>query len=103
MAMFSCTGGEIVAMTAGESKSPWRDVPAAMSFAYLVPLSLYPFIILSGGANVNYADPNLSKIWSTGKVDITQSPYVVAAQTSALHGLPKALNLFFMISAYTAG
>jgi amino acid transporter len=90
-------------MCAGESKYPWTDVPVAMSFAYLVPLSLYPFILLSGAANVNYADPNLSKVWARGSGGISQSPYVMAAQTSALQGLPKALNLFFIISAYTAG
>ena len=90
-------------MTAGEAKEPWRDVPAATSFAYLVPLSLYPLILLSGSANINFADPDLPKLWSRGSGALSQSPFVIAAQTSALHGLPKALNLFFIISAYTAG
>lgn len=103
LAMFSCTGGEIVAMTAGEARAPWRDVPLAMSFAYIVPLAAYPFILLAGGANVNFADPSLPKVWSRGTGVGSQSPFVIAAQTSALHGLPKALNLFFIISAYTAG
>jgi len=61
LAMFSVKGGEIVAMTAGEAKDPWRDVPLAMSFVYIVPLSLYPLTLLAAGANVNYADPGLPR------------------------------------------
>jgi amino acid transporter len=100
--MFSCKGGEIIAMTAGEAKDPWRDIPLTMSFVYIVPLSLYPLTLLSAGANVNYADPNLPRLWARGKAGMALSPFVIAAQSSALHGLPKALNLFFIISAYTA-
>ncbi|KAH8589041.1 hypothetical protein B0O99DRAFT_664761 [Bisporella sp. PMI_857] len=83
LVIFSCKGGEI------------RDVPLAMSFVYIVPLSLYPLIPLSTGSNVNYADPHLPRLWAKGKGGIALSP-------SALQGLPKALNLLFIISAYTA-
>ena len=92
----------MVAMTAGEAKEPWKDVPVVMSFVYLVPLSLYPFVLFSAGANVNYADPNLPKMWARGTGALYKSPFVIAAESSALHGLPKVLNLFFIISAYTA-
>jgi amino acid transporter len=87
-------------MTAGEAKHPWKDVPLTMSFVYLVPLSLYPFVMLAGGANVNYADPNLSKIWTRGGT-ITKSPFVIAAEGSSIHALPTVLNVFFIVSAYT--
>jgi amino acid permease len=59
--MFSCFGADLVAMTVGEAKNPWRDVPITMSFVYVVPLSIYPFAMLAAGANVNYADPELPK------------------------------------------
>jgi amino acid transporter len=100
--MFSCTGGEMVAMAAGEAKNPWQDIPIVMSFVYLVPLSLYPITMLSAGANVNYANPNLPLIWAKVKGRESLSPFVIAVQETSLHGLPKALNLFFIISAYTA-
>lgn len=100
MAMFSCFGADIVAMTAGEAKHPWKDVPLSMSFVYLVPLSIYPFVMLAGGANVNYADPDLQKMWAKGN-GITRSPFVIAAERSSLHALPKVLNAFFILSAYT--
>ncbi|KAF2728706.1 hypothetical protein EJ04DRAFT_538260 [Polyplosphaeria fusca] len=103
LAMFSCCGGEMVTVTAGEAKNPWKDVPIVMSFVYLVPMVLYPFILLSAGANVNYADPYLAKTWARGDGPLAQSPFVIAVQSSSLHGLPWALNLFFIISAYTAG
>ncbi|KAF2269983.1 hypothetical protein CC78DRAFT_564091 [Lojkania enalia] len=102
LAMFSCMGGELIAMTAGEAKDPWRDVPLAQSFVYLVPLSIYPFALVAAGSNVNYADPQLSKPFSAGKGPFSQSPFVIAAQNSSLHALPRVLNPLFVISAYTA-
>ena len=100
MAMFSCLGADLVAMTAGEAKNPWKDVPAAMSFVYLVPLSIYPFAMFAAGSTVNYADPNLQRVWARGK-GATKSPFVIAAESSSLHALPKVLNAFFILSAYT--
>ena len=89
-------------MAEGEARNPWKDVPVVMSFVYLVPLTLYPFILMSGAANINYADPNLPKIWAAGSQTMSLSPFVVALQSSSLHAVSKALNLFFIISAYTA-
>ncbi|KAF2634637.1 hypothetical protein P280DRAFT_413354 [Massarina eburnea CBS 473.64] len=100
--MFSCLGGEMTAMTAGESKEPWKDVPVVMSFVYLLPLTLYPFVLMSAAANVNYADPGLSHIWGAGSDIMTISPFVIAIQTSSLRSLSKMLHMFFIISAYTA-
>lgn len=101
-AMFSCYGGEIIAMTAGESKEPFKDVPVVMSFVYIVPLTLLPLALISAGANVNYTDDRLPVIWSPGSRSAHLSPFVVAVETSALSGVAKALHLFFIISAYTA-
>jgi amino acid transporter len=98
--MFSCFGADLVAMTAGEAKNPWKDVPITMSFVYIVPLSIYPFTMLAAGSNVNYADPKLSKIWARGG-GATRSPFVIAAEGSSLQALPKALNALFILSAYT--
>ncbi|KAJ4298149.1 hypothetical protein N0V90_006048 [Kalmusia sp. IMI 367209] len=89
-------------MTAGEAKEPFKDVPVVMSFVYLVPLSLYPLTLMAVAANVNYTDPNLPVIWSPGSGSLEMSPFVIAVQTSAIHGVVKALQLFFIISAYTA-
>ncbi|KAI4690727.1 uncharacterized protein J4E88_002199 [Alternaria novae-zelandiae] len=91
---------DLVAMTVGEAKNPWRDVPITMSFVYIVPLSIYPFAMLAAGANVNYADPQLPKIWARGDY-ATKSAFVIAAEESSIHALPKVLNGLFIISAYT--
>jgi amino acid transporter len=87
-------------MTVGEAKNPWKDVPITMSFVYIVPLSIYPFAMLAAGANVNYADPQLPKIWARGGY-ATKSAFVIAAEESSLHALPKVLNGLFIISAYS--
>ena len=79
--MFSCKGSEIVAMTAGEAKDPWRDVPLAISFIYIVPLSLYQLTLLSAGSNVNYVDPNLPRLWARKRGGMALSPFVIAAQS----------------------
>lgn len=86
-------------MTAGEAKKPWKDIPATMSFVYLVPLTIYPFAMLAGAANLNYANGDLPKIWARG--GMSKSIFVIAAQESSLHALPKVLNAFFIVSAYT--
>ncbi len=100
LAMFSCLGADLVAMTAGEAKNPWKDVPVTMSFVYLVPLAMYPFVMFSVGANLNYADPNLAQNWIRAN-GATVSPFVIAAEQSSLHALPRCLNAFFILSAYT--
>lgn len=100
--MFSCMSGEMVAMAAGEAREPWKDIPIVMSFVYLVPLTLNPFVLLAGAANVNYADHQLPNIWGADNGKMTVSPFVVAVQSSALRASAKALNLFFIITAYTA-
>lgn len=92
----------MVAMTAGEAKEPWKDVPVVMSFVYVVPLTIYPFVLMSAGANVNYADPSLPTIWGAGSGRIPLSPITTAVQSSTLWGLTKVLHLFFIIAAYTA-
>jgi amino acid transporter len=71
-----------------------------MSFVYLVPLTIYPFAMLAAGANVNYANPELAKIWVRGG-GATKSPFVIAAEESSLHALPTVLNALFILSAYT--
>ncbi|KAF2187484.1 hypothetical protein K469DRAFT_772116 [Zopfia rhizophila CBS 207.26] len=100
LAMFAYTRREIVIMTAGEAQEPFKDVPTVTSFVYLVPLILYPFVVFSAGANVNYMDPNLPLIWARNSG--SKSPFVIAVESSSLHGLHAALTLFFIISAYTA-
>jgi len=100
--MFSCIGGEVIAMTAGEAREPFKDVPIVMSFVYLVPLSLYPLTLMSAAANVNYTDRSLPLVWNAGAETVELSPFIIAIQTSAISGLAKALQLFFIISSYTA-
>ena len=100
LAMFACLGTDLVAMTAGEAKHPWKDIPITMSFVYIVPLTMYPFAMFAAGANINYANPNLAKTWAKGNIS-TRSPFILAAEESSLQALPKVLNALFIMSAYT--
>lgn len=103
LAMFACMGGEQVVMTAGEAKHPWKDLPAVMSFVYLIPLALYPLATLAVGANVNFAHPDLAHPYVKSANATPLSPFMIAVKGASHNGLFKALNAFFLISAYTAG
>ncbi|CAN9423801.1 unnamed protein product [Alternaria alternata] len=99
LAMFSY-GTDLVAMTAGEAKNPWKDVPATMTFVYVIPVIMYPFAMFAAGSNVNYRDRDLSQLWTKGSGP-TRSPFVIAAEHTLLHALPRVLNALFILSAYT--
>ncbi|KAH8623841.1 aat family amino acid transporter [Alternaria alternata] len=99
LAMFSF-GTDLVAMTAGEAKNPWKDVPATMTFVYVIPVIMYPFAMFAAGSNVNYFDPDLSQMWTKSNGP-TRSPFVIAAEHSSLHALPRVLTALFILSAYT--
>lgn len=108
--MFQFMGGEIVLVTAGESKRPMRDLPIAARYMYLLPLSFYLVGILLLGLNINYLDPRIyhshvpyfvqSRL--EGIQTAATSPFVVAIENAGIRGLPGFLDACFLFSALTA-
>ena len=93
-----------VIMTAGEAKDPWNDLPAVTQFIYCIPLIVYPILALLVGFTVNYADPQLFRMWAEDNLSGSHSPFIIALQSSGqFKSLTTTLNAFFLLSAYTCG
>ena len=101
-------GGDIVIVTAGEAKTPRKDLPPATRFMYLVPIAfniLGSFVL---GFNINYADPSLARPWVKPVLDgcakPASSPFVAIMKRTSIAPdvLPVVLNALFLFSAYTA-
>jgi len=101
MAVFSCMGGDMVVVTAGEAKYPRRDLAPAIKFMYLMPLSLYILLSFAVGFNINYGDPNLAHTLS--KYNNGISPYIIVLRSTRFKRLPHVMNACFLFSAYSAG
>jgi yeast amino acid transporter len=104
--MFSCMGGDIVIVTAGEAKHPRKDLPSVARFMYLVPIGFYVVASLLVGLNINFMDPGLYHPWVKPTTDgpyVSQSPFIIAVSHASINVLPQFLNACFLISAYTAG
>ena len=99
--MFSCMGGDIVIVTAGEAKSPRRDLPAATRFIYMVPIGFYVIGTFLAGFNVDYQDPPLLHTWAAYNVPGYHSPIIIAVQKTTMRALPGFLNGCFLFTAYT--
>lgn len=107
LAMFSCMGGDIVIVTAGEAQRPRKDLPAAARFMYLAPLGFYIVASILVGIVVNYGDPQLYHVYASPdppyNLNGTHSPFLIALQyTTIPQALSKFFNACFLISAYTA-
>jgi amino acid transporter len=91
-------------MTAGEAKDPWNDLPAVTRLIYCIPLTVYPILALLVGFTVNYADPQLYRMWAADNQSGSHSPFLIAIKSStSLAPLATPINTFFLLTAYTCG
>ena len=104
-------GGEMVLVTAGEAKSPRRDIPVAARYMYWLPVTFYLIAVLLVGLCVDYLDPLLprqhkqpqsSKPWLNGITTADASSFVIAIVHAGVRTLPGFLNAAFLFSAVTA-
>ena len=112
--MFQFMGGEIVLVTAGEAKTPRRDLPTAARYMYLLPVGAYLIAIILVGLNINYLDPriyhshispHISRFIAQrldGIQTASRSPFVIAIQNAKIQVLPGFLDACFIFSALTA-
>ena len=105
-------GGEIVLVTAGEAKTPRRDLPTAARYMYLLPVGFYLVAIFLVGLNVNYLDPRIyhshiswhppNQTRLDGIQTALRSPFVIAITNAKINVLPDFLDACFLFSALTA-
>ncbi|KAL7419906.1 hypothetical protein Q5752_005822 [Cryptotrichosporon argae] len=98
-ASFSFIGVETVAIAAGETANPHRNIPKAVRRVTWRILFFYIIGTLLIGMIVPYNDPNLS----TGTGNASSSPFVIAIKNSGIKVLPSIVNACILMSAWSAG
>ncbi|KAN0100779.1 amino acid-polyamine-Organocation superfamily protein [Tylopilus felleus] len=96
-AAFSFIGTEIVAIAAGETKNPRRNLPRAIRRVYIRILLFYILGTLVIGLLV--PSTNKSLLLNSGTA---ASPFVIAIETAGIKSLPSIINACLLTSAWSA-
>lgn len=97
-AAFSFIGTEIVAIAAGETKNPRRNLPRAIKRVYIRILLFYIGGTAVIGLLVPSNDPGLNLSDGTA----ASSPFVIAIKRSGIRVLPHIINACLLTSAWSA-
>jgi len=96
---FSFQGTELVGITAGESKSPRKDVPKAVNQVFWRILIFYVCCIFLIGLIVRYDDPRLLGSSS----DIGVSPFTLVFTKANFPAAAGTMNAIILITVLSAG
>ncbi|KAF8559263.1 hypothetical protein OG21DRAFT_1503168 [Imleria badia] len=96
-AAFSFIGTEIVAVAAGETKNPRRNLPKAIRRVYIRILLFYILGTLVIGLLVPSTNSQL--VINSGTA---ASPFVIAIETAGIKSLPSIINACLLTSAWSA-
>ncbi|KAK6373324.1 hypothetical protein LTS17_008344 [Exophiala oligosperma] len=96
-AAFAFGGAEQVAVAAGETKNPTRNIPKAIRRVFWRLLIFYCMGSFAVGVLVPSDNPNL--LYGTG---IAQSPWIVAIRSAGIPVLPHIINAVLVTSASSA-
>lgn len=102
-AAFSFAGVETVAVAAGETENPRRNIPKAVRRVFYRILFFYVIGSLIIGMIVPYNEPHLLSAQATGKANGAQSPWVIAVNNAGIPALPSIINAILLTSAFSAG
>ncbi|KAF8140082.1 amino acid permease [Boletus edulis] len=97
-AAFSFIGTEIVAIAAGETKNPRRNLPRAIRRVYIRILLFYILGTFVIGLLVPYTNSQL-KLSGGGTA---ASPFVIAIEIAGIKSLPSIINACLLSSAWSA-
>jgi amino acid transporter len=97
-AAFSFIGTEIVAIAAGETKNPRRNLPRAIRRVYIRILLFY--ILGTFVIGLLVPSNNSELVLASGAA---ASPFVIAIQTAGIKSLPSIINACLLTSAWSAG
>ena len=95
---FSYQGTELVAIAAGETEDPRKNVPAAVRKTFFRILFLFCLMIFFIGLLVPYDNPDLLSDAS----DATASPLVIAAKLAGVKVLPSIINAVLLTAVLSA-
>jgi amino acid transporter len=97
-AAFAYIGSEIVAIAAGETRNPRRNVPRAIKNVYIRILLFYIGGVFAIGITVPSNDPRLAL--NAGSA--LASPFVIAIETAGIKVLPSVVNAGLIASGWSA-
>ncbi|KIN05490.1 hypothetical protein OIDMADRAFT_100504 [Oidiodendron maius Zn] len=102
-AAFAYQGVEIVAVTAGESENPRKNIPKAVRRVFWRILLFYVLGALAVGVLVSSNDPNLLSAQANNKPGAAQSPWVIGIINAGIPILPSIINAVILTSASSSG
>lgn len=97
------TSPELIAIAAGETVDPRRNIPkAARRFIWRLAI-FYGFASLIIGILVPFDDEKLPGAKNAGDANASASPFVIGIQNAGIQGLNHAINGAILTSAWSAG
>jgi lysine-specific permease len=97
---YSFQGTELVAVAAGESENPRRNVPRAINHVFWRILLFYVLAILIIGLLIPYTDPQLLR---NEVADVAVSPFTLVFQHAGLLSAATVMNAVILTSVLSAG
>nr|CAB38005.1 amino acid transporter [Amanita muscaria] len=97
-AAFSYIGTEIVAIAAGETKNPRRNLPRAIKRVYIRILLSY----ICGTLIIGLLVPSNDSGLNLGDGTAASSPFVIAIERAGINSLPHIINACLLTSAWSA-
>ncbi|KAG6883564.1 hypothetical protein C0993_005464, partial [Termitomyces sp. T159_Od127] len=102
-ASFTIAGPDYVAMAAGESEYPRRNMPTAFSSVFYRLTTFFVIGSLCIGIVVPYNDPDLLNALSNARPGAGSSPYVIAMEHLHIRVLPHIVNALILTAVFSAG
>lgn len=102
-AAFSYLGTEIIAVSAGETANPRKNVPRAIKNVFVRILIFYMGGLLVVGWLVPANDPKLLNAINGHSHTAAASPFVMAIENANIKGLTSVINAVILVSAISAG
>jgi AAT family amino acid transporter len=90
-------GTESIAITAGETKNPTRNMPKVVKNVFWRILLFYILSILLIGLNVPYTYPNLNS------KETRTSPFTIVFEMTGAHAAGSVINAVILTSVLSAG
>ncbi len=96
---FAYAGIEMIAVAAGETEDPRRNIPKAVNRLFWRILLFYVLGALAVGVLVPYTDDQLLN----GGAGVASSPWVIGIERAGISVLPSIINAVVLISAASSG
>ncbi|TPX20148.1 Amino-acid permease inda1 [Coccidioides immitis] len=99
-AAFAFSGTELVGLAAAESKTPVQSLPSAIKQVFWRITLFYILGLFFVGLLVDSSD---ERLLGSGLIDVTASPFVIAAKDAGLDGFDSFMNVIILISVLSIG